>query len=405
VYVETSPDIPVEVERSADRVQLVGTLDQNSSIRWRVDHTVECPGWTVELIEQSGGRFSLLVHRPDEMATAFTIEAPWAIDASGAAVPTWYESDGSALVQVVDARSATLPVRFDPTYSAISCEDHIQFSGAFDYLDLDDDDSLVCPIWGIFDARLDYRPVMAYEANVDNDHGLVAVKEFGGCSPPAPDTGIAFDFQLPCRAHDYCYDLRKAGFSGVISDDDCDFAFYDLMLSHCDDRVLSLDCEVVADSYHVAVSLPGVVTDPDPALIEIVNLQSGSCMDVEGPSWSNGAPIQQWECVDVDNQHFRAIPSDDNVFAFLIQADHSSKCIEADLVGEVLTQQTCDPNEPLQNFYFVSMVGTDTYTFRDDSSNWQNCSKPPGTPGDGDDLVHPYCDDTSVWVKWQVQPA
>lgn len=38
----------------------------------------------------------------------------------------------------------------------------------------------------------------------------------------SPDTGPFFDFQVPCKAHDYCYDLRKAGFSGTVTDDACD---------------------------------------------------------------------------------------------------------------------------------------------------------------------------------------
>jgi hypothetical protein len=396
--------IPHRVSASGDQIQVVGTLDRPIFARWVVDHVTACPGWRVEVVERSSGSFAVSITEEDGMTTMVPIAQPWAIDANGVHLPTWYEADGSELTQVVDARGATVPVLFDPTYDPIDCEDHEQYFNAYEYLDMDDDDSLLCPVWGIFEARNGYQPVMAYEANVANDNGWVAVYEDGGCSF-SPDTGLAFDFQVPCKAHDYCYDLRKAGFSGTVSDDACDGNFWDLMYSHCDDRILQLDCEIVADAYHLAVSAPMVVTDPDPALVEIFNLQSDGCMDVEGPSTANGAPIQQWECVGVDNQHFFPVPSDENAYAFLLKVDHSGKCIEADRTMEVLTQQVCDDSEPAQNFTFVGLFGTDTYTVRDwEDGDWQNCAKVPTSYADGIDLVHPYCNDTISWAWWGVRP-
>ena len=43
------------------------------------------------------------------------IEAPWAIDAAGQALPTHYEISGSTLSQVVDTTGAVFPVVADPT--------------------------------------------------------------------------------------------------------------------------------------------------------------------------------------------------------------------------------------------------------------------------------------------------
>lgn len=42
--------------------------------------------------------------------------APWAIDASGAPLPTQYSIDGDTLVQTTDLTDAEFPVVLDPSY-------------------------------------------------------------------------------------------------------------------------------------------------------------------------------------------------------------------------------------------------------------------------------------------------
>lgn len=50
-------------------------------------------------------------------------------------------------------------------------------------------------------------PRVGFETNVANNYGEVLVRQDGGCSH-SPDTGPYWDFQIPCKAHDFCYDAR-----------------------------------------------------------------------------------------------------------------------------------------------------------------------------------------------------
>jgi hypothetical protein len=53
----------------------------------------------------------------DDGSVGLIVDLPWAYDATGAAVPTWYELDGNTLVQVVDHKSGAFeyPIVADPT--------------------------------------------------------------------------------------------------------------------------------------------------------------------------------------------------------------------------------------------------------------------------------------------------
>ena len=54
----------------------------------------------------------------DEGVVTATIDAPWAVDANGAPVPTHYEVDGTTLTQIVDFDASTaFPVVADPSVS------------------------------------------------------------------------------------------------------------------------------------------------------------------------------------------------------------------------------------------------------------------------------------------------
>ena len=86
-------------------------------------------------------------------------------------------------------------------------------------------------------------------------------------------TGWAWDITLPCNAHDYCYDLREAGFSGTVSDAACDNAFYSLMETDFNNRVFGGDCRIIRNAY-TTVESPGVVTDPDPAAVQVKAVHS-----------------------------------------------------------------------------------------------------------------------------------
>lgn len=136
------------------------------------------------------------------------------------------------------------------TYNGINCNNNSGSSDASFYLNMKKSDSGKCPPLGIFysSPNTGYLPVWGSHPNIVDDHGKVAVRHSGECSGPfsddGPDTPDAWsfrgydfwDFQIPCKAHDYCYDLMRAGFSGTIKDEDCDNEWKTLMGADCEDR-------------------------------------------------------------------------------------------------------------------------------------------------------------------------
>lgn len=170
---------------------------------------------------------------------------------------------------------------FDPTYATMTRGNgYSSDQGATTYLDIypaGTDDGYCAP-GGIFWARNGYLPVWGFETNVANDYGWIPLRQDGFCSY-SPDTGLAWDFQVPCKAHDYCYDLRKAGFSASATDNACDNAFDSLMEAHCNNRVLIDDCRIVRFTMYSFVSANDVATNPDPAAVTIRPLHSGKCAE------------------------------------------------------------------------------------------------------------------------------
>lgn len=215
-------------------------------------------------------------------------------------------------------RAAAAPAAPAATYSAPDCRwGYYSALDAQEYLNLSGGDNSTCPVRGMFTNRHGYFPVWAFETNVANDYGLVMVKQGGGCSW-SPDTGPFFDFQLPCKAHDYCYDLRRAGFSATVSDGACDYAFFLLMDAHCDDRFFSAYCLETAAAYY-AVVLPYDV-DVAPAEIKLVAYHSGQCANVAGASTADGQGIVQYPCVGASNERFRLRPAPGYPGWFQVQA-------------------------------------------------------------------------------------
>lgn len=72
------------------------------------------------------------------------------------------------------------------------------------------------------------------------------------------------------------YDLRKASFSGTVSDKDCDDAFNQLMKANCNDRsfINRQLCNATRATVYRAVRLGPVVTDPNPGVVVISNIAS-----------------------------------------------------------------------------------------------------------------------------------
>ncbi len=386
-----------------DGIQIVGTADRAGLFSVRFEHHPDCAGQpaTAEATVHEDGSASVTLKRETAVVRTIGVAAPWAVDADGTALDTWYESDGSALVQVVDASEAVAPVTFDPTYTSLSCSGHYSTGSAGFYLNLwgVGFDPSYCPVDGMFIAANNYTPVWGHETNVANDYGKVIIRQDGQCSYGAA-TGWAWDFQVPCKAHDYCYDLRQASFSGTVGDSDCDAWFYWLMEAHCNDRILSGDCRIIRDVYYNAVSLPWVVTDPNPGILEIRNLATGKCADIEGPSIQNNVPVQQWSCVGVSNQRFRIYPAPQAAGYFWIRPTHSNRCVRVPFNGDPV-QYLCE-NSSSMEFRIQGALNQDWYSIRS-RAEISKCWKVPETTTNGADLVNPTCNDYSSWFIWRIE--
>ncbi len=401
--VSVGADYQVRKARESDDLQVIGSTDRVGEVlRFGFQHTWGCgPNVTPLLPSDNTGLLSLAPSQTDG-TSAVTLGRPWAIDSAGTPVNTWYEIDGETVIQVVDATWAKPPVYFDPTYTSFGCPGYWSTLNAATYLDLDTADTPACPTRAMFTATNSYFPVWGYETNIANDAGKVAVKLAGSCSPPSTGTGPYWDFNVPCKAHDYCYDLRKASFSNTVSDADCDQAFYSLMLDHCNDRVFRADCEDVAETYYFGVSLPGVVTPPSPGIVEIRQDVSGKCVDVEGPSVANFAPFQQWSCNGAGNQRFRIWPATE-AGAFQIIAEHSQSCARTPGGGSNLVYQfTCFNTYHSERFRIQGALNQNLYSLRSRITNFNSCWLMFGSFANGADIVDAGCDDYNNWFLWRI---
>lgn len=385
----SSNDAAVQVVAATDRVGGVASLT--------IEHTLSCPGadeLEVRLVGE-GAAISAILDDGERRSVA-SVAKPWAVDAQGKELRTWFEVHGTSLRQLVDTTGAVAPVVFDPTYSFLPCNNgYYSDLVAYWYLNINANDIDYCPVMGMFTARNGYRPVFAFETNVANDYGKILVKQDGGCSS-SPDTGPSFDFQVPCKAHDYCYDLRKAGFSGTVSDNDCDDLFYWLMEAHCNDRVLADQCRAVRTTYWLAVSAPGVVTNPDPAALEIINSNSAQCLDVEGSSQADNARVLQYTCFGTANQKWKVTPAAGEPGLFRLAATHSQKC--ADAIFTDITQWTCVYAE--QVVQIRGAFNANVYTIRPKSTSFAQCFDIPfssTTPGERVIRYSCYETDNQLW--------
>jgi hypothetical protein len=396
----TSPTTFESRSDEAGSTQIVGqTNEVGGQISATFEHAAPCGGQvSVHLTGNGGATVSITGSESD--STVISVDRPWALDASGRPLSTWYEVVDGGFRQVVDTSGAVPPVTFDPTYSAMNCSSgYWSWLTAGQYLDMyaANTDYGFCPIHGMFLAVRPYLPVWAFETNVANDFGLIPVRQDGDCTS-SPDTGWAWDFQVPCKAHDYCYDLRVAGFSGTVTDNDCDVAFYWIMEAHCNNRVLSGDCRIVRDTYYLVVAAPGVVADPNPGLVSIRNFATNKCLDVEGPSSANGTPLQQWDCVGVSNQRFRISPVGSGLFQ-VTMTWISGRCAAS---SSTVTQQACSTSSTSQRLRIQGVSGSNIYTFRAEVAGFNECWKVPDSSSNGVDLVDPTCNDGNGYFRWRI---
>jgi hypothetical protein len=80
------------------------------------------PEWRLQLpedvkpsMDEETGRVLLLKeNEKTALVLDVALEKPWAVDAAGKSLPTWYELDGDRVVQHVDLKGARFPVVADP---------------------------------------------------------------------------------------------------------------------------------------------------------------------------------------------------------------------------------------------------------------------------------------------------
>lgn len=91
-----------------------------------------------------------------------------------------------------------------------------------------------------------------------------ALRRSGECNW-APNTGAYWDFQVACKSHDYCYDLRRVGGYANVSKRGCDDEFLGAMVQDCEPRgwPARVTCVDLAIRFYLAVSGGGRAADDD----------------------------------------------------------------------------------------------------------------------------------------------
>lgn len=265
------------------------------------------------------------------------VDVPWAVDSTGRELRSWFRVDGSSLLQYVDATGSSGAIVFDPTYSQLLCGSFQNDRNASQYINMSQDDSNPsCPGRGIFIASRGYMPQWGYEQYVFPSHGKVAVDPLGDKCSNSPDGVVGvYNFTVPCLAHDYCYDLRRAGFSGTVSKGGCDDRFFDLMRSYCDNRHSFLSplraiCRSAATTYWNGVDVGGS-TSFEPGLVMLRNRLSSLCVGVDG-SLVAGASVQQESCFWGPDRRWRVQPVSGSPGRFELRPNGMSLC--ARIVGQ-----------------------------------------------------------------------
>ncbi len=191
-----------------------------------------------------------------------------------------------------------------------------------------------CPVMGLFRAgtiqreestKLEertgeseiYVPELAYDKTIYEGYppgaknpdvkayGLVTIKPKPPsdiCSGGQKNQADYYDRRVPCKAHDYCWDLVRFAVAPGLSKYDCDDKFHDLMNSDCADRDNDRDnCRNDAWWWTQWVRPVGVSDHHHPGVVIIENVKTGMCVDVES-SDEDSARLIQWPCEDKNGQ-------------------------------------------------------------------------------------------------------
>ena len=404
---QSSTDVKFFAQRDYQTLQIIGVAEPRQRIdEYRFGFDVPCDGRLRLVLHERGSVLVSIEETDGGIDYLGYVEVPWAITSSGETLKTWFELEGETIVQKVDAQKTEESYVFDPTFTSIACSHQRAELNVSDAVNLSIDDyPAFCPPVAIFWAANGWLPMWGFEANVANDHGKVLTQFPSGdaCSVPGVETWFSFDFEVPCRMHDYCYALRRAGLSGTISDGDCDAAFWYVMEAHCNNRsfLLSADCRLKRDEYFAAVQLPWVITNPNPGLVTIRNRNSFLCADVPGSSMSYGATLVQWTCNWTPNQQFRIWPVPGLPGYFELRPSHSGLCARSGFT--LIVQGVCDSSVANGQVWIWSYNGSDLWTIRTRDSGLSRCWDIPGSSVNlGSQIGHWPCADTLNQL-WQVR--
>jgi hypothetical protein len=111
------------------------------------------------------------------------------------------------------------------------------------------------------------------------------------------------------------------------------------------------------------MALPAPTASADSPNYEIINYNSGMCVDVISSVTYNGATIYQWTCHGHPNQQWRFVPDWFGDGYFLMVAAHSNKCLDvagaSTANGAKVHQWTCH-NGTNQQWSIANPGGTPT---------------------------------------------
>lgn len=260
---------------------------------------------------------------------------------------------------------------------------------------------------------------MGIQKTVAEKYGKIVVEESGECSGPRdslnldyPDTSTAHDFQVPCKAHDYCFDLRRAGLNATVTDADCDNLLKDMMDADCKDRLAFMDfCKLQALLIYRVQRL--ITQGPIPGFVNFVNVKTGKCVSVKSSSVADDTEVVQSSCINGKNQRFSLHSAAGSAGYFQIKPAHvdsQNMCVAVAVAS--LKQKTCSTSSLQQTFRLDSVSG-DTWAVKRKSLS-RSCWTVPETdssgravtPAEGTALVNVICTPASRSNQvWQIQEA
>jgi hypothetical protein len=220
-------------------------------------------------LAQTGGD-SAMVFRDSSSPTdapVGMILPPFAYDANGVKVPVRQYITATTIRLVLDLSNPAIvyPVLADPTWAVISCQPteldgstHDYFHVGFSY---GPRHAAHCPYGTTFvqasnsKGNPTYFPISAYLCSKCTER---AINPVGDSCSHSPDYGAYFDFDAPCRMHDYGYDIikiKRPWNYGGVTKSEVDDEFKDAMYESCTEYAFweRLGCENLADHYRFFV--------------------------------------------------------------------------------------------------------------------------------------------------------